>query len=168
MRTRIHLDRQGSVAVEFALLAALFLLPLLLFAGDFVMIISAQSQLNVALQALYYAALTDPGNAGNATLAQNVINAINQHAAYQLTVPAKITVSGSSVNNPAWSYVCYTKKAQTPSFSAPSTTNNCNSATQSTIDFVNYKVSTTLSLPVPLPGVGSSLTLSAQGAIQAQ
>jgi Flp pilus assembly protein TadG len=159
-------DRRASTAVEFALVSVLFLLPLLLASADFVAIISAQAQMNTALQALYYFAVTTTGDATNATEAGNVISAINSAGTqFQVTMPANLP---SGAANPSYTYVCYTYTAgSAPTFSTPSTSNTC-SGTQTAMYFANYEVTTKIVLPFPIPGVKSPLTLIAQGSVQTQ
>jgi Flp pilus assembly protein TadG len=48
-----RLGNRGSVAVEFAMISSLFLLPLMLGSSDLVEMISGQAQVNTALQAMY-------------------------------------------------------------------------------------------------------------------
>ena len=165
MLQRFLHNRAGAAAVEFAIVGGLFLVPLLLASADFVSVISAQSQLNTALQALYYFGVTNKAHATNATEAATIITAINSGSVFKLSLPATMTVNGSAVSNPSYTYVCYTTKATPPSFAAPSTTNNC-SASQTAIFFGNYKVTATIVLPFPSPMLHSPLTLSAQGAVQ--
>jgi Flp pilus assembly protein TadG len=156
-------QRRANVAVEFALVASLFLLPLLLASGDFVSIISAQAQLNTALQALYYFGVTNTANATNATEAETVVSAINNAGTqFLVTMPTDLP-SGSL--NPSYTYQCYTTGANTPTLSTPSTTNSCTSS-QTAVVYANYEVTTKVVMPFPIPGVHSPLTLIAQGAVQ--
>lgn len=170
---RRHLARRAraTVAVEMALISVFFLLPLIGGAVDFVIIMPAQAQLNTALQALYYYALTNPANATSASNTGKIIAKINTASFNQISMPATLSLNGTSAANPVATYVCYITltssnvTSATPSFSTPSTTNSCTS-TQTAMTFVNYKVTTTVSLPMPLPGIGRSWTLSASGSIQ--
>ncbi len=92
--------RKASITVEFALVATFILLPLLAGGADFLTIITAQAQLNTALQALYDYAWTNPSaaqaNTNSSTVsAQNtIIAAINGASAFHLTLAAG-TVAGS-------------------------------------------------------------------------
>lgn len=153
----------GNVTVEFALIAVLFLLPLLGASADMVIIISAQAQLNTALQALYAFATTNTSMANNATEAATVVSAINGNSIsiYSLSLPGTLT---SGAANPSLTYSCYTSGASSPAFSTPSTSESCTSS-QNTMTLANYKVTVTVSLPIPVPGLASPMTLSAEGAI---
>jgi Flp pilus assembly protein TadG len=167
IRQRWRCCRQGNVTVEFALLATFLLLPLLAGSADLVVIISAQGQLNTALQALYYFGVSTPGSAVNAVDAGLIVSAINNASLYNLRMPATLS---SGQPNPSFTYVCYTTGATgaSVSFSAPSTTNNCTSS-QTAQYYANYKVQVTVFLPFPLPvKMASPLTLSASGSVQTQ
>jgi len=167
LRRRWRRCRQGNVTVEFALLATFFLLPLLAGSADLVVIISAQGQLNTALQALYYFGVSTPGSAVNAVDTALIVSAINNASLYSLSMPATLD---SGQPNPSFTYVCYTTGATGSSlvFSSPSTTDNCTSA-QTAEYFANYKVQVTVFLPFPLPvKMASPMTLSASGAVQTQ
>ncbi len=155
----------ASVAVEFALVSVFFLLPLMAGAVDFVIIMPAQAQLNTALQALYYFALTSPTNATNSVYTSDIISKINTASINQIAMPSTMAVNGTNITNGSLTYICYTTNASSPSFSSPSTS-TCSDSTQTTMTFVNYKVTTTVALPIPLPGIGNSWTLSASGAVQ--
>lgn len=155
--------RKASVAVEFALVSTFILAPLLLGSSDLLMIISAQAQLNTALQALYYFAWTNPSSASSLIDAGFICDAINSESVYQITLPATLP-SGSS--NGAPSYVCVTPGSP-PVFVAETGPGSCTSL-QIQQTFVTYQVSTTVNLPVQLPGIQSPLTLSATGQIQIQ
>jgi Flp pilus assembly protein TadG len=172
-RLRRHLAKKAraAVAMEFALITVFFLVPLLGGAADFVIVMPAQAQLNTALQALYSMALSNTGasnisTATNTTYTSEIITKINNASVNQLSMPATMTINGTSVANPSLTYVCYTTASATPNFTAPSTSAAACSGTQTTLTLVNYKVSTTVSLPIPIPGIGTSWTLSAQGFIQ--
>ncbi|MBU6418857.1 MAG: pilus assembly protein [Proteobacteria bacterium] len=148
-------DRKGSIAIEFALISTFFLVPLLLGASDFVVIISARAQLNTALQALYYFAWTNPTSAADSTQLAQVIAAINAQSIYQITNP---TVSVT--------YVCATP-GSTPSYTTYTSPGNCGqSEVQQTL--TSYKISTNVSLPVTFLGIASPMQYSANGTIQTQ
>jgi len=156
---------RANVTVEFALIAVLFLLPLVAASADFICVIAAQAQLNTALQALLYFALTNTSLATSSTEAGTIVTAINTGAVFKITMPGTLS---SGATNPSYTYVCYTTGATgTVSFSAPSTSNSC-SGTQTTQYFANYKVVTTVALPFAFPGLASPLTLAASGAVQTQ
>ena len=153
---------RANVAVEFALITALFTLPLLLGAADFVSIIAAKAQLNTALQALYYYAVTSPGTAATASGNEaSIIATINANSDFQITAPS----TAASPMTEFLTYSCYSTAASPLSFTPPSTTDSCTSS-QVTMTFANYTLTTKLTLPVPLPGLSNPLTLSASGSIQ--
>jgi Flp pilus assembly protein TadG len=157
--------QRANVTVEFALLATFFLLPLTAGSADLVVAISAQGQLNTALQALYYFGLANPTSAISSTDTQDIITAINSGSVYNLSMPATLT-SGSA--NPSFTYVCYTTGATSPTFSTPSTTNTC-TGSQTAQTFANYKVSVSVSLPFPIPlKITNPLVLTASGSVQTQ
>lgn len=170
MKRRNVLFRNGkaNVAVEFALVSVFFLLPLIGGAVDFVIALPAQAQLNTALQALYYFALNNAGNSNSVSSAYagDIISKINTASTNQLSMPATQTINGSSVANPVFTYACYTVNGSTPTFTTPSANSAACTGSQTTMTYVNYKVTTTVSLPVPLPGIGSSWTLTASGSVQ--
>ncbi len=154
-RRLIQRGRQASVTVEFALVASLFLLPLFMGSSDLIILISSRAQLNAAIEALYYFAWTNPTSAADTTQLNEVIAAINASSNYQITQPVVTT-----------SYVCVTPGSppKTTSVSGPGL---CNSdQIQQTL--VTYSVSTTVSLPVPFPGISSPTTQTARGTIQTQ
>jgi Flp pilus assembly protein TadG len=159
-------ERRATAAVELALVSTFFLLPLLLGGADFVGIILGQAQVNTALQALYYFALTNPSSANNSTYTQNLIGAINGASVFQLTLP---TTLPSGKSNSSFTYVCYptsnASNGATPTFTSPSST-SCLATGKTQITFVNYKVNTAVILPIPLPSIGDVFNLSASGAIQ--
>jgi len=162
-----HWRRAGraNVTVEFALLATFFLLPLTAGSADLVVIISAQGQLNTALQALYYFGTSNPTSAVSSTDAQDIITAINAGSVYSLSLPATLT---SGAANPSFTYVCYTTGATSPTFSTPSTTNTC-TGTQTAQTYANYKVSVSVSLPFPVGlKITNPLVMSASGSVQTQ
>ena len=163
LRRLLRRGRRASVAVEFALVTSFFLLPLALGASDFVIIITAQAQLNTALQALYYFAWTNPLTADNLTQLQQIITAINSASVYQVTLPA--TTSSGAVNG-SFSYACVTPGA-TPTFTAVTGPGLCTS-TQVQQTYVSYALTTTLGLPIKLPGLPAPFTLSSNGKIQVQ
>lgn len=160
---RFRRHEGGSIAVEFALVSIFFMLPLLAGGGDFLLILLSRSQLNTALQALYYYAETNPGSATDTTYLTDIINSMNTASVTQLSMPAELA---SGAANPSYSYYCFTSSSTAPSFTGPYTSaSSCGTGT-TTQTFVNYKLSATTHLPVPLPGSGSSYTLSVTGSIQ--
>ncbi|MDD2704325.1 MAG: hypothetical protein PHU07_03185 [Acidocella sp.] len=174
-------QQRASAAIELALISVFFLVPLFIGALDFVLVLTAQAQLNTALQALYYFAVTTPASAANNTTAGYVINAINTangSSINQLSLPATTTSAiklGSTsipagTANPSTYYACYTTPASSSSTSFSSVTyqsSACGSSQTQQV-YVIYQVTGHVSLPVPLPGRGSTISLSASGSIQTQ
>jgi Flp pilus assembly protein TadG len=152
--------RRASASVEFALVASLLLLPLLLGGADFLAILTAQAQLNTALQSLYYFAYTDPNSANNTTDVNQVVALINGASVFKITMP---TTTSSGVANASLSYGCFTP----PSTSITYQTSQC-SATQTQQTLVTYQVSTSVTLPFPLLNLSNPLTLNASGTVQVE
>ncbi len=155
--------RRASVAVEFALVTSFFLLPLTLGASDFVILITAQAQANTALQALYYFAWTNPLTADNLTQLQEIISAINSASVYQVSMPATLS---SGAANGSFTYACVTPGTP-PTFTSATGPGLC-SSTQVQQTYVTYKLTTTVNLPINLPGIPSPFTLTSRGTIQVQ
>ncbi len=167
IRRFLQKNRKASVAVEFALVTSFFLLPLTLGAADFVLIITAQAQLNTALQALYYFAWTNPLSADNQTQLQEIISAINAASVYQITLPATFS---SGAANGSLTYSCVTP-GTTPTYAAATGPGQCSSTStppQIQQTYVTYKLTTTLNLPIKLPGLPSPFSLTSKGSIQIQ
>lgn len=157
---RTAASRRASVSVEFAVIASFFLLPLLLGVADFMCAMTAQAQLNTALQSLYYFAYTNPNSANSITDAGFIIALINKASVYKITLPATLA---SGAANGAISYGCFTPPSTTITYQ----TSACSSSqTQQTM--VTYQVTTTVTLPFPLPGVSNPLSLSASGKTQVE
>lgn len=148
---------KANVAVEFALVTSLFLLPLFLGSADFISILAAQAQANTALQALFYFALSNSGNAANATDTGDVITAINAATVFKL-----------SLATPTTQTLCYTTGSLAPTFAAPANGSTSCTSSQTTQTFVTYTVTTKVVLPVPLPGLNSPYTATATGSIETQ
>lgn len=160
MLRRLRKSRGGNASVEFALVASFVLLPFLLGATDFLSIISAQAQLNAALQSLYYFAYTSPASANNTTYAGYLIALVNKASIYQITLPATMS---SGAANASISYGCFTPPSTTITYQ---TTACAPTQTQQTL--VSYQVNTTVGLPFPLPGLSNPMPLSAAGKVQVQ
>jgi hypothetical protein len=154
------LTRRASASVEFALTASLLLLPLLLGGADLLAVISAQAQLNTALQSLYYFAYTNPSAANNTTDAGYIITLINAASVFQISLPAT-TTAGTS--NAALSYGCFTPPSTTITYQTTACT-----AGQTQQTLVTYQVTTTITLPFAFPGLANPLTLNAAGTVQVQ
>jgi len=152
--------RRASASVDFALTASFLLLPMLLGSADFLSVISAQAQLNTALQSLYYFAYTNPNSANSTIDAGYIISLINAASLYKITLPATMS-SGSA--NATISYGCFTPPSTTITYQ----TTACSSGqTQQTL--VTYQVKTTVSLPFPIPALANPLPLSASGTVQVE
>jgi Flp pilus assembly protein TadG len=157
---RLAESRRASASVDFALTASLFMLPLLLGSADFLSVISAQAQLNTALQSLYYFAYTNPTSANSATDAGYIITLINSSSLYKITLPATMS---SGTANASISYGCFTPPSTTITYQ----TTACSSGqTQQTL--VTYQVKTTVTLPFPIPALANPLPLSATGTVQVE
>jgi len=152
--------RRASASVEFALVASLLLLPLLLGGADFLAILTAQAQLNTALQSLYYFAYTDPSSANNTTDVNQVVALINGASVFKITLPA---TTSSGVANASLSYGCFTP----PSTAITYQSNQC-LATQTQQTLVTYQVSTSVILPFPFLKLANPLTLNATGTVQVE
>ena len=162
LRRKAARHRHGSVSVEFALVSLFFLVPLFGGGADFVLLMTAQAQLRTAVQALNYFAWTNPDEANNLNVAGFVINLINQHSDYQITLPANLSTGGA---NGALSFSCFTPPATAgTTIAPPSPTTTCLS-TQTQLTFVTYQVTTNVFLPIPLPKLSS---LSVTSTVQIQ
>jgi Flp pilus assembly protein TadG len=173
MRKRLKSGRKANVTVEFALVATFILMPLLAASADFLSMITAQAQLNTALQALYDFAWTNPSvavaNTGSAAITDEgkIISAINGASLFHITLSPG-TASGSFSN---LEYACVnsstspaTVSALQPYATAPAST--CPSGQTQEI-FVQYTISTNVNLPFPLPlKIKSPFPISSTGAAQ--
>jgi hypothetical protein len=153
-------SRRASASVDFALTASLFMLPMLLGSADLLSVISAQAQLNTALQSLYYFAYTNPTAANSTTDAGYIVTLINSASLYKITLPATMS---SGTANASISYGCFTPPSTTITYQ----TTACSSGqTQQTL--VTYQVKTTVPLPFPIPALTNPLPLSATGTVQVE
>jgi Flp pilus assembly protein TadG len=147
------LGNRGSVAVEFALISSLFLLPLLLGSSDIVEIISGQAQVNTALQSLYLFAYTNPTNAADTGSLNAIKTAINSASIHQI---------GFGANNGTLTYDCINSAGvQTASTS----TATCPTG-QTKQEFAAYTVTSNVTLSVPL--FTNPFPLSASGTVEVQ
>ncbi len=155
-----RLARRASVTVEFALVAVFFLFPLFAGAMDFVQIFAAQAQANAALQALYFFALSNPGQASSNAQANAVAGLINAQSLNKVVFPA--TASGGAANG-ALSYDCISAAG-----ALTASTGTCATGTLQT--FVTYQVNSSVSLVLPLSffGFSNPFVVSASGTIQIQ
>jgi Flp pilus assembly protein TadG len=153
------LGHRANVSVEFALISVFFLLPLFGGSVDMVEYISAKAQLNTALQALYYYALTSPSTATISADTSAVV-------ALMSGSPRPITLVGSSVT-----YDCIANSATTVTYVATSPTNTNGGCTSSQTQRtrVTYSLSSSVFLTVPMPFVSSNpLTVTVSGTVQVQ
>ncbi len=162
-KSRFFRHERAGISTEFALVAVFFLLPLLVGTGDFILILLSRAQLNTGLQALYYYAATNSGSATDTSYLSDIINSMNAGSAVQLSMPATLN---SGAANPSYTYYCYTTGSTSPSFTGPYTSSSSCGTGTTTQAFVNYKLSSVTQLPVPLPGIGSTYTLSVTGSFQ--
>jgi len=151
---------KASASVEFAIVSGLVLLPLLLGGADFISVITAQAQLNTALQSLFFFAYTNPTSANNATEAGYIIALMNGSSVFTVSLPATMS-SGSA--NASLSYGCFTP----PSTAITYQTAAC-SAGQTQQTLVTYQVTATVPLTFPFPSLGNPMHLSATGTVQVQ
>jgi Flp pilus assembly protein TadG len=154
LRRKAARHRRGSVSVEFALVSLFILLPLFGGGADFVLIMTAQAQLRTAVQALDYFAWTNPDEANNPTDAGFVINLINQHSDYQITL-----------SNGALSFNCLSSPATSTQTQLSTFSSTACPTGQTQRTFVTYQVTTNVFLPIPLPGLSS---LNATSTVQIQ
>jgi Flp pilus assembly protein TadG len=151
------LGRRASVSAEFALTAVFFLLPLFGGSVDMVEYISAKAQLNTALQALYYYALTTPSAATTQADTAAVVALMSSSL-------HPVTLTSSSL-----AYDCIATTSTTVNYVATSPANTdgkcTNSQTQRTR--VSYSVSSRVFLSVPMPFVSANpLTITSSGTVQ--
>jgi Flp pilus assembly protein TadG len=161
--------RRSAAAVEFALVTTFLLLPIFIGASDFVVIITAQAQLNTAMQAIDYFAVTNPTAASGTTGTTNVgyiLALINTNSVYHVTLPANETTSLGTYSNGSVSYGCFLPPATSTTTPTYQTATCPSTDTQQT--FVTYEVTTRVILPVPLPGLASPFTMNATSTIQTQ
>ncbi len=146
--------RRASVSVEFALVSIFILLPLFAGSADMLEVISAQAQVNTALQSLYYFALMNPTVASDPVNAGKVLTLINTTALHQVAL---------GTPNGTLSYDCLLANGTTTP-----TTGTCTNSTLQT--FASYQVTSSVNLTLPLSifGFPNPFPLSATGTIQIQ
>jgi hypothetical protein len=149
-----RLGRRASVSVEFALVSVFVLLPLFAGGADMLQIISAQAQVNTALQSLYYFALMNPTVASDTSNAGKVLTLINTTALHPVAL---------GTPNGTLSYDCLQANG-----TITATTGTCTNSTLQT--FASYQVTSAVNLPLPLTifGLPNPFPLSASGTIQIQ
>jgi len=145
------------MAVEFALISVFVLGPLLAGTADYLILLTARAQLNTALQALYYFGWTNPGAANNDIYAGDVISNINKGGSIYLIALAKTSATYTTLV-----YACAPPAATAYTTTAPV----CPSA-QTLQEFVEYRVTSSVALPFPIPLV-SPVLLSVYGQVQIQ
>jgi len=150
----LRLGRRANVSVEFALVSVFVLLPLFAGSADMLEIISAQAQVNTALQSLYYFALMNPTVASDTGNAGKVLTLINATALHQVAL---------GTPNGTLSYDCLLANGTTTP-----TTGTC---TNSTLQiFASYQVTSNVNLILPLSvfGFANPFQVSTTGTIQIQ
>jgi Flp pilus assembly protein TadG len=157
---RLLRQERANVAIEFAVCAVFLLLPLLAGSADIIVVLSAQAQLNTALQAIDYFAYTNPTSATNATEAGYIVSLINNASNFRVVLPATMT---SGLANGATSYGCFSPPANTATVITYQTTACAGGQTQLT--YVTYQVTATVSLPFPVP-LNNPYSLSATTKVQ--
>jgi Flp pilus assembly protein TadG len=180
LKQRFRLGRKASVAVEFALVASFFLVPLFGGSADMVTYIASKAQLNTALQALYYYALTyNPGTGSTLPDPTAIISSTNLNAVVSLMSSSlhPLTLSNDSVT-----YDCITTTATTVTYVPTSPANATGATTNGTLTYgvnngctpsqtqrttVSFTVSSKVYLVVPLPFVsGNTLAITSSGTVQ--
>jgi len=105
-------EKRASVSVEFALVSVMVLLPLLAGGADFVELISAQSQLDSSMQALYSFAWNSPDNAANTTQLNGVLGLVNAHSVPQVSLGSAPALSYQTVSAGQQTFVTYSLATQ--------------------------------------------------------
>ena len=147
------LDRRANISVEFALISVFILLPLFSGGANYMQVICAQSQLNTALQSLYYFAWANPSIATNTADLGDIITQLNAQSFNQI-----------QLSSATLSYDCITAPSTIPTYS----TTPCGTGqTQETL--VNYQITGNVSLPLALTlGLKNPYTLTMSGKVQIQ
>jgi len=155
-------EERANVAIEFAICSVFLLLPLLAGSADFIAILSAQAQLNTALQAIDYFAYTNPASATNTTQAGYIVSLINNASDFRVVLPATMS---SGLANGTTSYGCFTPPASATTVITYQTATCANGQTQMT--YVTYQVTEKVALPFPIP-LNNPYSLSATAKVQTQ
>jgi len=155
-------QRRANVAIEFAICSVFLLLPLLAGSADCIELLSAQAQLNAALQAIDYFAYTNPASATNTADAGYIVSLINTTSDFTVVLPA--TMSSGLANGSA-SYGCFTPPASAATVITYQTSTCANGQTQMT--YVTYQVTAKVTLPFPIP-LNNPYSLSATSKVQTQ
>lgn len=162
--------RRANVSVEFALIAALFLLPLFGGSVDMVQYISAKDQLNTALQSLYYYALTYAPGTYTAGVAPTsladptiIVSAANTNKVLAL-MANKVRPLTLVAGYPTITYYCLDRSGNKITATA---NNQCTSTYPYEQIFVQYQIQTTVNFIVPMPFIFSNpLPLTATGSVE--
>ncbi len=150
---RFFASRRGSVAVETALTFLFVAIPLGLGAADLGTVLVTQMRLDRAVETALLAAWGNGGAVPPAAL-QGVIN-----AAYGTAPP--LTLSG-----PSFSCVCLSVSGGSET-AAPATCGGGCAAGVPAL-YLSLTLGTTVSLPVPIPGLPSTIALSSGGTVRVQ
>lgn len=164
-RRRFLGDTRGSVSLELALISVLFLIPLMIFTTDGFFLFAAKTETESALHSLFFYGWSNPGDATDVTALQEILTEIDKHSTITIDFPAKF--------RPQTSYACLdtssgaTRAAQVTSSSNGSTTVTCPSGTAKET-LVNYKLTATVPLTLPFPGVPNPMTINVGGTVRVQ
>lgn len=157
-------DRRGSVSLELALIATLFLIPLTIATWDGVFLLTARIHLNASFGTLARFAWTDPADAVNLNDLNQLLTALDTGSTTTIAFPFGVT--------PLLSYACQqsdgsmTPASEQTSASTGATTEICTTGTLATN--VTYNLTTTVDLPFPLPFLPSPMTLSVDNQIRVE
>ena len=164
--------RRGSVSVEFALVTVFFLFPLVAGTTDMLLVLSARAKLNSTLHTLYMFAWSNPGSAGDITQLQQVIQSVD---------PALPTSSIILNSSPMVQGVCFNASGLIDPYAvftpaSPGVTGSTNTCTlfgitdpyDVAVVIASYSLTSTVQLPVPVPFLPSSFTLTASGTVQVE
>ncbi len=152
---RIGRERRGAVALEAALIGSLLLVPLAVGAVDLGSIFTTQARLDAALEAAALYAWGNPGNATPANITQIA------KSAYGNAAPTLLATTPQNV------CYCITVGGGQQTRTAVSCTGSCASGAQLGI-YLSVSFSTNLSLPAPVPGLPTTVSLSSAGMVRTQ
>lgn len=184
-RLRHPSHRRGSIAVEIALILSFFLLPLMLGTVDFAYIMSARIQLNAALQTAEVFAWANQDEAADGPDIAPILN--GGSAVAQISQPSPPTMSYSCLQNdgsvtaasvvmnsgyssadlatPQASEGLAEQKVPASSESIGKWMGTATCSAGSVQANVTYVLSTTISLPVYLPSIGTQSVQTIRGTI---
>lgn len=158
-------DTGGSVSLELALVSMLFLIPLLIFTTDGFFLFAAKTETESALHSLFFYGWSNPGDATNTTALQALLTEIDKHSTITISFPANF--------QPQTSYACLdassgaTQAAQVTTGSNGTATVTCPSGTDKET-LVQYKLTATVPLTLPFPGVPNPMTINLGGTVRVQ